>query len=98
MRVDLYDVDGTIVFGEFTPYPISGQGRFTPASFDTELGKAWTLPICESGAGSATAVTSCFRGRASPRYRKQWLCQPDLAPPCYGQKPGTRQSRSCGLK
>lgn len=44
MRVDLYDVDGTIAFGEFTPYPISGLGRFTPASFDTELGKAWTLP------------------------------------------------------
>ena len=44
MRVDLYDDDGVLKFGELTPYPCSGLGRFTPASFDTELGKAWTLP------------------------------------------------------
>ena len=44
MRVDLYDDNGVIKFGELTPYPASGLGRFTPASFDTELGKAWTLP------------------------------------------------------
>jgi TupA-like ATPgrasp len=44
MRVDLYDDYGVIVFGELTPYPCGGLGRFTPASFDTELGKAWTLP------------------------------------------------------
>ena len=44
MRVDLYDDDGVLKFGELTPYPCSGLGRFDPASFDTELGKAWTLP------------------------------------------------------
>jgi TupA-like ATPgrasp len=33
-----------IKFGEFTPYPAGGLVRFAPASFDTELGKAWTLP------------------------------------------------------
>ncbi len=44
MRVDLYDDNGVIKFGELTPYPCSGLGRFTPASFDAELGKAWTLP------------------------------------------------------
>ena len=44
MRVDLYDDNGVIKFGELTPYPASGLGRFIPASFDTELGKAWTLP------------------------------------------------------
>ena len=44
MRVDLYDDDGVVKFGELTPYPCSGLGRFTPASFDTELGKAWALP------------------------------------------------------
>jgi TupA-like ATPgrasp len=44
MRVDLYNLDGTIAFGEFTPYPLGGLGRFTPTSFDIELGKAWTLP------------------------------------------------------
>jgi len=44
IRVDLYDDNGVIKFGELTPYPCSGLGRFTPASFDAELGKAWTLP------------------------------------------------------
>ena len=44
MRVDLYDDNGVIKFGELTPYPCSGLLRFIPASFDTELGKAWTLP------------------------------------------------------
>jgi len=44
MRVDLYDDNGVIKFGELTPYPNSGLVRFIPASFDTELGKAWTLP------------------------------------------------------
>lgn len=44
MRVDLYDDNGTIAFGELTPYPAGGLCRFTPASADTELGKAWTIP------------------------------------------------------
>lgn len=44
MRVDLYDVDGSIVFGELTPYPCGGLERFRPASFDVELGKKWQLP------------------------------------------------------
>jgi TupA-like ATPgrasp len=38
IRVDLYDIDGEVFFGEVTPYPDSGLGRFLPASFDTELG------------------------------------------------------------
>jgi hypothetical protein len=44
VRVDLYDVDGSIVFGELTPYPCGGLERFRPASFDRELGKKWQLP------------------------------------------------------
>lgn len=44
MRVDLYDSDGTIVFGELTPYPCGGLERFRPASFDVELGGKWQLP------------------------------------------------------
>ena len=47
IRVDLYDlcdVDGTIVFGELTPYPCGGLERFRPASFDAELGEKWQLP------------------------------------------------------
>ncbi len=45
MRVDLYNVDGDIFFGELTPYPGSGYERFDPASFDSKLGAKWELPV-----------------------------------------------------
>ena len=45
MRVDLYNVDGEVFFGELTPYPGSGINRFVPASFDSELGAKWELPV-----------------------------------------------------
>jgi TupA-like ATPgrasp len=44
MRIDLYDFDGAVVFGEFTPYPCGGLERFIPASYDAELGANWQLP------------------------------------------------------
>lgn len=45
IRVDLYNVSGTIFFGEFTPYAGSGLERFVPASFDHKvLGPRWSLP------------------------------------------------------
>lgn len=44
IRVDLYNVDGVIWFGETTPYPVSGMGRFVPDEFDFELGSHWQLP------------------------------------------------------
>jgi TupA-like ATPgrasp len=44
IRVDLYDVNGVIEFGELTPYPSGGLDRFVPAALDFELGNAWTLP------------------------------------------------------
>jgi hypothetical protein len=44
IRVDLYDVNGSIIFGELTPYPCGGLERFRPASFDIELGEKWQLP------------------------------------------------------
>jgi hypothetical protein len=44
IRVDLYDFDGSVVFGELTSYPCGGLERFRPASFDIELGKKWRLP------------------------------------------------------
>jgi TupA-like ATPgrasp len=53
IRVDLYDlcdVDGSIVFGELTPYPCGGLERFRPASFDAELGEKWQLPTLLPGA------------------------------------------------
>jgi hypothetical protein len=44
IRVDLYNVDNDVFFGELTPYPASGIDPWAPASFDDELGAKWTLP------------------------------------------------------
>ncbi len=50
MRVDLYDVDGEIYFGELTPYPSGGLKPFDPIAFDYELGELWQLPsLAEHG-------------------------------------------------
>lgn len=37
-RVDFYNVDGTIYFGEITFYPASGMGKFTPEEYDGIIG------------------------------------------------------------
>lgn len=41
-RIDLYNVEGKIVFGEITFYPWSGYVRFTPTEFDVQLGSYFT--------------------------------------------------------
>lgn len=38
-RVDLYNIEGRIYFGEITFYPWSGYVQYTPDSFDFELGR-----------------------------------------------------------
>ena len=38
LRVDLYNVEGKIYFGELTFYPASGYGKFTPEEWDERLG------------------------------------------------------------
>lgn len=43
VRVDLYEVDDKIYFGEMTFYPWSGYVQFMPDSFDFELGKKFRL-------------------------------------------------------
>lgn len=43
-RVDLYNIQGEIIFGEITFYPWSGYIRYTPDSFDYELGKYFKFP------------------------------------------------------
>lgn len=42
VRVDLYNIQGKIYFGELTYYPGSGYEAYTPDSFDFELGKYFT--------------------------------------------------------
>ena len=39
VRVDLYNVEGHIYFGELTFYPWSGYVQFTPDEFDYTLGR-----------------------------------------------------------
>ena len=39
VRVDLYNINGKILFGEMTFYPWSGYVQFSPDDFDFELGK-----------------------------------------------------------
>jgi len=43
IRVDLYLLDEAIYFGEMTCFPEAGFGRFTPRSFDFELGQELKL-------------------------------------------------------
>lgn len=43
VRVDLYNIDGKIYFGETTHYPGSGAHKFNPKEFDFELGKFWNI-------------------------------------------------------
>lgn len=42
VRVDLYNVQGAIYFGELTFYPSSGYGKFHPDNFDYMLGDCFT--------------------------------------------------------
>lgn len=51
VRVDLYNVNGRIVFGELTNYPVAGLGRFTPDSWDREFGKYWNPSPAKRGRG-----------------------------------------------
>lgn len=44
LRVDFYEVDGHLYFGELTFYPGSGFEEFTPDSYDEILGGWITLP------------------------------------------------------
>lgn len=42
-RIDLYNIQGNIIFGEITFYPWSGYIQYKPDSFDYELGKYFII-------------------------------------------------------
>ena len=44
VRVDLYNIEGKIYFGEMTFYPWSGYVSFNPDIFDFILGDQFNLP------------------------------------------------------
>jgi hypothetical protein len=64
VRVDLYDVDGRIVYGELTNYPAGGSIVFDPRSFDAQLGAFWTVPKRYQ---SPLATLRAIFGRPAPR-------------------------------
>ena len=43
IRVDLYNIQGNIYFGEFSHYPISGGGHYTTLEVDNEIGGFWKI-------------------------------------------------------
>jgi len=43
VRVDLFEVDGRIYFGELTNYPLGGTAQFEPKEFDALLGAQWQI-------------------------------------------------------
>lgn len=44
VRVDLYNINGTIIFGELTFYPWSGYVQFKPDEADYKIGDMFSLP------------------------------------------------------
>ena len=43
VRVDLYEVDGRVYFGELTNFPWGGGMEFEPREFDAVLGARWQI-------------------------------------------------------
>ncbi|HAF30223.1 MAG TPA: carbonic anhydrase [Bacteroidales bacterium] len=48
VRVDLYNIEGSIYFGELTFYDGSGYKGYLPDEFDFILGEKFTLPIIQT--------------------------------------------------
>ena len=44
VRVDLYNINRRIYFGELTFFNASGYMKYDPDSFDTNIGNKWKLP------------------------------------------------------
>ena len=47
MRIDFYEVDGEIYFGEFTPHTDAGLVNFTPDEWDFKFGEFLNLKRCD---------------------------------------------------
>ena len=49
LRVDFYEVEGRLWFGEFCLFPGSGLDRFDPVSLDETFGGYWTSAVSQRG-------------------------------------------------
>ena len=53
VRIDLYNINGQIYFGEITFYPASGVGKFEPDEWDLKLGELIDLQGVNGGGTDA---------------------------------------------
>jgi hypothetical protein len=44
VRIDFYNINGKIYFGEITFFPAAGMGKFEPEEWDEKLGNMIKLP------------------------------------------------------
>lgn len=44
LRVDFYEIDNMVFFGELTFFPTSGMGGFSPEEWDKIMGREIVLP------------------------------------------------------
>jgi hypothetical protein len=57
VRVDLYNLNGRIIFGEMTFYPADGRLAFIPDQYNTIIGDYIKLPAIPEGQKYITTVT-----------------------------------------
>ena len=50
-RIDFYEVDGNLYFGEITLYPASGFGEFSPLEWNEKIGDMIVLKNIVDGKG-----------------------------------------------
>ena len=69
-RVDFYDLENKIYFGEITFYPGNGMEAFEPVEWDYKLGEMLTLPTSQNGGGGKTLSLTKFR--ANKLYKQRY--------------------------
>lgn len=45
VRIDLYNIDGNIYFGEYTFFPVSGDCPFVPDNWDYTFGEMLNIDV-----------------------------------------------------
>lgn len=45
VRIDMYEINGIVYFGEVTFFPASGLGHFSPEVYNNLMGELIPLPI-----------------------------------------------------
>ena len=56
VRVDLYNIDGKIIFGEMTFYPSDGRKEFVPEEYNRTIGDYLNLPAIPEGQQYITSI------------------------------------------